>query len=155
MANVYSQISIHAVFAVKKRQQLITAAWRDKLHSYIAGTISGIHKEAKPLAVGGWHDHVHVFFGLPPAVSISDFVGKIKSNSSGWINKQNLVKGHFEWQSGYGAFSYSKSQRGNVIRYIMNQEEHHRAKSFKDEYLKMLHDFEIGYDEKYMFDFFE
>jgi REP element-mobilizing transposase RayT len=152
MANVYSQISIHAVFAVKGRQNFITTDWRDRLHSYIAGTINGIHKEAKSLAVGGWKDHVHIFFGLPPAIAISDFVGEIKSNSSGWINKQKLIPGRFEWQSGYGVFSYSKSQRGSDI---MNQEEHHRAKTFKEEYLKMLHDFEVGYDEKYLFDFFE
>lgn len=82
-------------------------------------------------------------------------MGEIKSNSSGWINKEKLIPGRFEWQSGYGAFSYSKSQRGSVINYIMNQEEHHRIKTFKEEYLKMLHDFEVGYDEKYLFDFFE
>ena len=155
MANVYSQISIYAVFAVKGRQNFITADWRDRLHSYIAGIINGIHKEAKSLAVGGWKDHVHIFFGLPPAVTISDFVGEVKSNSSGWINKQKLVPGRFEWQSGYGAFSYSKSQRGSVINYIMNQEEHHRTKTFKEEYLKILHDFEVEYDKKYLFDFLE
>lgn len=155
MANVYSQISIHAVFAVKRRQNLITADWRERLHCYIAGTINGIHKDAISLAVGGWKDHVHIFFGLPPALSISDFIGEIKSNTSGWINKQKLVPGHFEWQSGYGAFSYSKSQRGNVINYIMNQEEHHKTKTFKEEYLKMLHDFEVEYEDKYLFDFFE
>lgn len=155
MANTYSQISIHAVFAVKGKQNLITSPWRDRLHSYIAGTINGIHKDAKVLAIGGWKDHVHVFFGLPPAISISDFVSKIKSNSSGWINKQKLVPGHFEWQLGYGVFSYAKSQRSNVINYIMNQEEHHRVKTFKEEYLKMLHDFEIEYEEKYLFDFLD
>ncbi len=155
MANVYSQISIHAVFAVKGRQNFITADWRDRLHSYIAGIINGIHKEAKSLAVGGWKDHVHIFFGLSPAVTISDFVGEVKSNSSGWINKQKLVPGRFEWQSGYGAFSYAKSQRGSVINYIMNQEEHHRTKTFKEEYLKILHDFEVEYDKKYLFDFLE
>ncbi len=131
MANVYSQVSIHAVFAVKGRQNLITADWRDKIHSYIAGIINGIHHEAKSLAVGGWKDHVHIFFGLPPAVAISDFVGEVKSNSSGWINKQKLIPGRFEWQSGYGAFSYSKSQRSSVIKYIMNQEEHHKQKRLR------------------------
>lgn len=155
MANVYSQASIHAVFAVKGRQNFITANWRDRLHSYIAGTINGIHKEAKSLAVGGWKDHVHIFFGMPSAVAMSDFVGEVKSNSSSWINKQKLIPGRFEWQSGYGTFSYSKSQRSSVIKYIMKLEEHHRTKTFKEEYLKMLHDFEMGYDEKYLFDFFE
>ncbi len=116
MANVYSQISIHVVFAVKGRNNFIATHWRDRLFSYIAGTINGLHKEAKSLAVGGWKDHVHILFGLPPAVALSDFVGKVKSNSSTWINKQKLIPGRFEWQTGYSAFSYSQSQRNNVIK---------------------------------------
>lgn len=155
MANVYSQISIHAVFAVKGRQNCIAADWRDRLHSYRAGIINGIHPDAKTLAVGGWKDHVHIFFGMPPSIAISDFVRDVKSNSSGWINKQKLIPGRFEWQSGYGAFSHSKSQRDNVIKYIMNQEMHHSTKTFQQEYVKMLHDFEVEYDEKYLFEFYE
>jgi REP element-mobilizing transposase RayT len=155
MADTYSQISIHAVFAVKGRQNFITANLRDRLHQYIAGTINGIDKKAKSLAVGGWKDHVHIFFALPVSMSISDFVGKVKSNSSGWINKEKLMNGHFEWQAGFGAFSYSKSQRDTVIKYIMNQEEHHKEKTFKEEYLKMLHDFDVEFEEKYLFEFYD
>lgn len=153
MANTYTQISIHAVFAVKHRENVITQEWRNELHKYIAGTITG--EGAKSLAVGGWKDHVHVFFGLQPALAISEILKKIKANSSRWINEQGFIKGKFEWQSGYGAFSYSRSQRDPVIKYIMNQEKHHKTHTFKEEYLKMLHDFEVMYDEQYLFSFYE
>ena len=153
MANTYSQISIHAVFAVKGRQNLITNDWRDMLHGYIAGIINNL--DAKSLAVGGWKDHVHIFFGMPVTICVADLIRIVKSNSSKWINEQRFVKGKFQWQSGYGAFSYSRSQRDKVINYIMTQEKHHREVSFKEEYLKMLSDFKLDYDEKYLFDFFE
>lgn len=136
MANTYSQISIHAVFAVKHSENIIMKSWRDELHSYINGILK--NEEAKPLAVGGWLDHVHVFFALPPSKNISDIMRVVKASSSKWINENKFVKGKFQWQEGYGAFSYSKSQRDNVINYIIKQVEHHRNKSFKEEYLEML-----------------
>jgi putative transposase len=153
MANTYSQISIHAVFVVKHRQNIITKEWRDDLHKYITGIITNLG--GKSLAVGGWKDHVHIFFGLPVNTSISDFMRIIKANSSKWINEQQFVKGKFQWQEGYGAFSYAKSQRNNVINYIMNQEEHHRKKTFKEEYTEMLDEFEVVYDPHYLFEFFD
>ncbi len=153
MANTYSQVYIHAVFTVKGRENLITNNWRDDLHKYISGIITGTG--AKSLAVGGWKDHVHIFFGLPMTTSIADFMSIVKANSSKWINEQGFVKEKFQWQSGYGAFSYSKSQRNNVINYIMNQEEHHKTKTFNEEYKKMLEDFEVEYDDKYMFEFYD
>ncbi|HYM93703.1 MAG TPA: IS200/IS605 family transposase [Chitinophagaceae bacterium] len=153
MANTYSQISIHAVFAVKGRENIITNDWRDNLHKYISGIIKGTGATA--LAVGGWKDHVHIFFGMPVTMCIADFMSIVKANSSKWVNEQHFIKGKFQWQSGYGAFSYSRSQRNPVINYIMNQEEHHRIKSFKEEYLKMLSEFGVAYDEKYIFDFYE
>src|SRR4030095_7340080 len=122
MANTYSQISIHSVFAVKGRENIITRDWRNELHSYISGIITA--KGAKSLAVGGWKDHVHIFFGMPVTTCISDFMNAVKVNSSKWINEQRYVKGKFHWQDGYGAFSYAKSQRDIVIKYIINQEEH-------------------------------
>lgn len=152
MSDTYSQITIHAVFAVKNRENYITVGWRDKLHRYIAGIIT--NKGAKALAVGGWKDHVHILFGLPVTVSVADFMSAVKANSSKWINEQGYVKGKFQWQSGYGAFSFSKSQRDVVIKYIMNQEEHHRIKSFREEYLKMLNDFEVDFDDQYLFEFY-
>ena len=153
MANTYSQITIHSVFAVKHRENFITQHWRDNLHQYISGIIT--NKGAKSLAVGGWKDHVHILFGMPVTISIADFMSAVKANSSKWINEQQFVKGKFQWQSGYPAFSYARSQRDIVIKYIMNQEEHHRTKSFKEEYLKMLLDFDITYDNGYLFEFYD
>lgn len=153
MANTYSQISIHSVFAVKGRENLIQKNWRDDLHKYISGIITG--NSAKSLAVGGWKDHVHIFFGMPATTSISDFMSVVKANSSKWINEQGFVKGKFQWQSGYGAFSHSRSQRDGVIKYIMTQEEHHKTQTFKEEYLKILSDFDVDYEAKYLFEFYE
>ena len=141
------------MFAVKRRENLIHPDWRYKLHRYISGIITG--NGATSLAVGGWKDHVHIFFGMPVTTSIADLMRIVKTNSSKWINEQKFIKGKFEWQSGYGAFSYSRSQRNNVINYILNQEEHHRVKTFKEEYLKMLSDFNVVHDEKYLFEFYD
>lgn len=152
MANTYTQISIQAIFTVRGRENFILNTWRDSLHQYIAGII---RKEATSLAVGGCRDHVHIFFGLPPALSISNLVQKVKANSSRWVNEQKLIKGKFQWQEGYGAFSYGRSQRDAVIKYVMNQEQHHKAKTFQEEYLDMLNKFEIIYEPKYLFEFYE
>lgn len=152
MPNTYSQITIHAVFAVKYRDNFIVKEWRNDLHRYISGIINC--KGAKSLAVGGWDDHVHILFGMPVTASISDFMSAVKANSSRWINEQHFIKGRFQWQEGYGAFSYAKSQRDVVIKYIMNQEEQHRTRSFKKEYLKILADFEVEYYDNYLFEFY-
>ena len=152
MANTYTQISIQAIFAVKGRDNIITNNWRDDLHKYIAGII---RQESTLLAVGGWKDHIHIFAGLPPVLSVSEFVQKIKANSSKWINEQKFVKGKFQWQNGYEAFSYSRNQRDDVINYIMRQEEHHKAKSFREEYLDFLRNFEVEYKPEYLFEYYE
>ena len=152
MANTYTQISIQAVFTVRGRENFILNTRRDSLHQYIAGII---RKEATSLAVGGWKDHVHIFFGLPPTLSTSELVQKVKANSSRWVNEQKLIKGKFQWQEGYGAFSYGRSQRDAVIKYILNQEQHHKAKTFREEYLDMLNKFEVIYEPKYLFEFYE
>lgn len=153
MANTYTQMNVHAVFSVKGRGNFITEKWRDELHKYISGTL----KETKnySLAVGGYKDHVHIFFELNPTVSVSDVLKNVKSKSSKWINTKDFVAGKFEWQAGYGAFTYSRSQRNHVIKYIMNQEEHHGKQSFKDEYLEILRKNEIKYDDAYLFEFYE
>ena len=152
MSNTYSQISIQAVFAVKARENLISATWRNSLHEYIAGVV---RTEATTLAVGGWKDHVHIFFGLPPSISISHLIQKVKANSSRWINEKKFVDGKFQWQQGYGAFSYSRSHRDVVIKYIMNQEMHHKKKTFQEEYVDMLNKFEIVYEPNYLFEFYD
>ena len=153
MANTYSQVCIQCVFAVKGRENFITRDFRDRLHSYMSGILKG--DGAYPLAVGGWKDHVHVFFELPMALSVAEVMKRLKGGSSEWINENKLVKGKFQWQSGYGAFSYSRSQRNKVIQYVMKQEEHHAVKSFREEYLSMLKGFEIPYEEKYLFEFYD
>ncbi len=153
MANTYSQIYIHCIFAVKGRENVITRDFRDELHRYIYGILKkdGVF----PLAVGSWKDHVHVFFELKPDLKISDLIRMLKATSSKWINDNRFVLGKFQWQEGYGAFSYSRSQRDIVINYIKNQEEHHKKRNFKEEYLDLLKKFEVEYKEEYVFKFYE
>ena len=153
MAGTFSQIYIQYVFSVKGRDNMLQNPWRDEVFKYIAGIIKG--KNQKPIIVNGVTDHVHIFIGLKPVISISDLVRDIKNNSSNFINSQKFTKGKFFWQEGYGAFSYSHSQIENVYRYIMNQEEHHKKKTFKDEYIEILQKFEIDYDEKYLFEWLD
>ncbi|HTH54957.1 MAG TPA: IS200/IS605 family transposase [Cyclobacteriaceae bacterium] len=149
MANTYTQIHIQAVFAVKKRMCLIQSEWKNELYKYITGIIQ--KNNHKVLAINGVSDHVHVFFGLRPTQALSDLMQDIKGSSSKFINDQRLVNGHFEWQEGYGAFSYAKSQVATVINYIKNQEIHHMHMSFQDEYLDLLKEFEIDFDGRYLF----
>jgi putative transposase len=149
MANTYTQIHIHFVFAVKFRLSLIDKEWKEQLNKYITEITQ--NNNHKLLAINGMPDHIHILIGMRPSQSISDLMKEVKQSSSKWINENKFAKAHFEWQEGYGAFSYSKSQIDNVIKYINNQEEHHRKKTFKEEYLEMLTKFEIEYDEKYVF----
>ncbi len=153
MANTYSQLNIHCVFAVKGRENVITKNFRDDLHRYMSGILK--NDGAFPLAINGWLDHVHVFFELPTAIALSDQIRMLKATSSKWINDNTLVKGKFNWQEGYGAFSYSRSQRHSVIQYIIKQEEHHKNLTFREEYLGLLKKFEISFDDRYIFDFYE
>ena len=149
MANTYTQIHIHAVFTVKNRQSLINNNWQNRLYNYIIAIIQSY--EHKVLSIGGTADHIHILFGFRPTQSLSELMQIIKRNSSEWVNKEKLTLGRFSWQEGFGAFSYSKSQVLKVIRYIENQEEHHKKKTFIEEYKKILQDFEIEYDERYIF----
>lgn len=153
MANTYTQMNVQAVFAVKGRENFLQSNFRNKLFEYLSGILKGIGQF--PLAVNGDKDHVHIFFELNPTTSVSDVMEKVKANSSKWINENHFIPGKFEWQRGYGGFTYSKSQRQNVINYIISQEHHHHQKSFKEEYLELLHKFEIEYDERYIFEFYE
>ena len=150
MPNTYTQIYVQIVFAVQGRENLIVAKNREKLEKYICGIVSG--KKSKPLAIYCNPDHTHILIGLHPSISISDMTRDIKANSSKWINENKLVIGKFNWQNGFGAFTYSKSQINSVIEYILKQLEHHKKISFKDEYITFLKKFEIEYNEKYLFD---
>ncbi len=149
MPNTYTQIHIHFVFAVKFRQGLIDNEWKEQLNKYITEIIHS--NKHKLLAINGMPDHIHILIGMRPTQSISDLMKEVKQSSSLWINNHKFTKKHFEWQEGYGAFSYSKSQIDGVVKYINNQEEHHKKQSFKDEYLEILTKFEIEFDEKYIF----
>lgn len=149
MANTYTQIHIHAVFSVQSRDCIIRNKWKDELYKYITGIIS--NHNHKLLAINGMPDHVHVFFGMRPTQSLADLLQDIKGDSSKWINNKEFIKGRFSWQEGYGAFSYSKSHVDNVIEYIKNQQEHHRKRTFIEEYTELLRKFEIDFDDRYIF----
>ena len=153
MANTYTKIYIQVVFAVHRRRNLIRVENREELHKYITGIIR--NRDHKLLSVFCMPDHTHILIGLKSPVSISDLVRDIKSGSSKFITDNNWVKGKFNWQEGFGAFSYSRDQIDTVIKYILNQEEHHSKKSFKEEYIGLLDEYEIDYDEKYLFEWIE
>lgn len=153
MPGTFSQIYIQVVFAVKGREDLIDKTWKEELHKYIAGIIK--NKEQKPIIVNGMADHIHAFIGLRPSMSISEIVRDIKNNSTNFINERKLVYGKFSWQEGYGAFSYGSSQVEKVYNYILKQEEHHKKKTFKEEYMGFLEKFKVPFGEKYLFDWIE
>lgn len=153
MAGTFSQLYIQVVFAVKGRENQIALPWRDELHKYIAGIIKG--KEQKSIIVNGVADHIHCFIGLKPSMPISDLVRDIKNNSTNFINSKKFVTGKFAWQEGYGVFSYSHSQVNDVYNYILNQQEHHKKQTFKEEYLEFLNRFDVPYNERYLFEWFD
>ena len=153
MPNTYTQIYLHIVFAVKGRQNLLPEQHREEIHKYITGVVR--ERGHKMLAVFCMPDHVHILAGIKPAMSISDLVRDIKTGSSNFINGQKWIPTQFNWQEGYGAFSYSRSQIDGVIKYILGQEEHHKRKSFRDEYVGLIKEFGIEYDEKYLFEWIE
>ncbi len=153
MPNTYSQIYIQIVFAVKGRENLISKIHREELHKYITGIVQ--NRGQKMLSIFCMPDHVHLLVGIKPSITISDLVRDIKAGSSNFINQQYYVNGKFNWQEGFGAFSYSKSQIDTVIKYILSQEEHHKKTTFREEYFDFLEKFEIDYDEKYLFEWIE
>lgn len=148
--STFSQIYIQVVFAVKNRDALIATSWEERLYQYITGIVQ--NKGQKMLAINGMPDHIHFFIGMKPSCCLSDLVREVKKASNEMINENKLSKFKFNWQEGYGAFSYSHSHIDNVAKYIMNQKEHHKKISFKEEYIDFLKKFEIEYDEKYLFD---
>jgi putative transposase len=148
MANTYTQIHIQAVFAVQDRMSLVSGKWKDELYKYITGIIQSY--DHKVLQINGMSDHIHILFGMRPTQSLSDLMQVVKQDSSKWVNNRGFVRGKFSWQSGYGAFSYSKKELVPVIRYIQNQEQHHKSESFEKEYQSLLKDFEVEYDDRYV-----
>ncbi len=149
MPNTYTQIYIQTVFAVQNRESLLKIEWKEELHKYITGIVQ--NNEHKLIAINGMPDHLHIFIGMKPNQSVSDLMQEVKRDSSKWINENGFVKNKFEWQSGFGAFSYSISQIDAVVKYIKNQEEHHKKKTFIEEYVQFLEKFKVPYDERYIF----
>ena len=150
---VFSQLYVQLVFAVKYRERLIKKEVQTEVYSYISGILT--NRNNKSIIINGMPDHIHILTGLNHNEKIPDLVGAIKRNSSVYINENQWIKNKFQWQEGYGAFSYSRSQIENVYEYIKNQEKHHKKKLFREEYVHLLKQFEIEYDERYLFSFFE
>ena len=149
MANTYHQIYLQTVYAVKYRQTLLHQSWRPKLQGVIGNLIN--ETGCKTIIVNGVEDHMHCFLGLRPAVSVSELMKTVKAKSSKYINDHSLTAERFEWQEGYGVFSYRQRDVDQIYKYIQNQEAHHAKQTFRNEYLDLLKEFEIGYDEQYIF----
>ena len=149
MSQTYHQIYLQTVFAVKYREAVLDKEWRNIVWGVIGNLIN--ESKCKTIIVNGVEDHVHCFLGLNPVVSVSELMKRVKAKSSKYINDNKLIKEHFEWQDGYGVFSYGQSQIDSVYKYIKNQEAHHKKQTFLDEYLEFLKKFKIEYDEKYIF----
>ena len=153
MANTYSQMYVQVVIVVKFREALIQKSWKEELYKYITGIVT--NKGQKMLRINGVENHIHMLLNIQPNIALSDLMRDVKANSTKWINDQGFCKHSFRWQEGFGAFTYSISQIDNVINYIDNQEERHKTKTFKSEYLSLLKNFEVEYKEEYLFDFLE
>jgi len=153
MANTYTQLYIQFVFAVKGRENLIKESFRDELEKVMCGIISN-HK-CKTYAIYCNTDHTHLFIGMHPTIAPSQLMEQVKSGSSNWLNEKKFIPGKFYWQDGYGAFTYSKSHIDKVVKYVLNQPEHHKKQSFKDEYLSFLKNFDLDYDPKYLFEWYD
>lgn len=150
MANTYHQVSIQCVFAVKYRDAFIDKAWRPTLQGVIGNLIN--ETGCKTIIVNGTEDHIHCFLGLKPVVAIAELMKTVKAKSSKYVNDHHLTKIRFEWQEGYGVFSYGHSQIDQVYKYIEKQEEHHKKQTFREEYLDFLEKFEVPYNERYIFE---
>jgi len=153
MPGTFSQIYIQVVFAVKGRDSLISDSWEEELFKYITGIVT--NKGQKLLSINGMPDHIHLLIGMKPNCCLSDLVREIKKSTNEWINTKTFTKTKFHWQEGFGAFSYSHSSLNNVIAYIQNQKEHHRKKSFREEYIEFLSHFQIDHKEEYLFEWIE
>jgi REP element-mobilizing transposase RayT len=153
MANTYSQIYVHVIFAVQGRQHFISEKIRETLQKYINGIIAS--KKQKLFAIYCMPDHTHLLISVSPDIKVSELVRDIKANSSRFISEQNWVIGKFQWQEGFAAFSCSKSHADNVVNYILRQPDHHQKTSFKEEYTTLLKKFNIDYKDEYLFRFLE
>jgi REP-associated tyrosine transposase len=149
----FTQMYVHLVFAVYKRENILSKRIRPRIFEYMSGIITSL--KHKSIIVNGVTDHVHILYGMNPTVSVSDTVHDLKRSTSLFINQNKLVPGRFSWQEGYGGFTYSRSQIEDVYKYIENQEEHHTKKTFREEYLSMLEKAEIEFDPRFLFEFYD
>jgi len=152
MANTYTQLYVQIIFSVQGNENLIKESFRDELEKVICGIVTN-HK-SKAYAIYCNPDHTHILVGIHPSLSVSKLTEQIKSGSSKWLNKKNFIAGKFSWQNGYGAFTYSRSLVDRIVKYIMGQPEHHKRQSFKEEYLSILKNFDVEYDDKYLFEWY-
>jgi putative transposase len=153
MANTYTQIYVQVIFAIKGRQNLLRRENREELHKYITGIVR--NNKQKLIRINSVQDHIHILLGIKPDIALSDLVRDIKANSSRFINEKRWVRGRFNWQEGFGAFSYSHSHLDRVMKYIDKQDEHHRRKTFREEYIGLLEKFQVEYDQRYVFEWIE
>lgn len=149
MANTYTQMYVHIVFAVKGRASLVRKEWKEELYRYITGVVTA--RGQKLLAINGAADHVHLLVGIKPTLAVSDLVRDIKANSARFVREKRWVAGRFEWQDGFGAFTLGHSQLSQIIPYIGNQEEHHRARTFREEYVGFLQKYAVEYRPEFLF----
>ena len=150
MAGKYLSLLVHFTWSTAGREPWLETEMRNDLYSYIGGIMN--NKNAKLLSAGGMFDHIHLYASMPSTISVADFVNAVKSNSSRWIHESFARLRNFAWQEGYGAFSVSKSEEGKVVRYILNQENHHRKRTFKEELVGLLEKHGIAYDKRYIWD---
>lgn len=153
MADTFSQIYIQTVFAVQNRNALIQPEWEEELNKYITGIVQ--NKGQKMLSINGTRNHIHLFIGMKPTCCLSDLVREIKKSSNTFIKEKNFTRYKFQWQEGFGSFSYSHSQLTDVIRYIENQKEHHKKRTFREKYLSFLKAFEIEFKDEYLFEWID
>jgi REP element-mobilizing transposase RayT len=149
MANTYTQLYFHIIFAVKRRENYISSEWKNELYKYITGIVS--NKKQKLMIINGMPNHIHILIGTKPNCNLSDLVRDIKANSSKWINEKKFIRQRFEWQTGFGAFTISQSQIPKIVNYIKTQEEHHQIKTFREEYVEFLNAYKIDFNPEYIF----
>jgi REP element-mobilizing transposase RayT len=150
MAHTFTNLLTHVIFSTKDRASYIDAELKPELLAYLGGMIREVG--GKAYAINGTTDHVHLFINLSPAIALSDAMRAVKANSSRWVSEKWLSRKSFGWQIGYGAFSVSKSNVSEVVKYIRNQESHHRKVTFQEEFIAFLKKHEIGYDERYIWE---
>ena len=153
MANTYSQMYAQIIFSPKGRENLILPSFEERIYQYTTGVVRD--KGQKLIAINGMPDHLHLFIGFKPNMAIADLVREVKTSTTKFINNNRFLPGRFAWQDGYGCFTYAHSQVDAVAQYVMNQKQHHRTKTFKEEYGALLHKFEVAYDDRYVFEYYE